>query len=86
MSKPLGWSKPENLRFRDRRLAKIIEVFVPTTDEILSTETFPICVWIKGEGDRLDLHSYTLNGHFFHPDINHSFDIIEIEEEHGQIT
>lgn len=80
MSKSLNWSKPENLRLRDKETMQIIEIIVPTNDEILSTALYPVSVWLKDGSGYLDLNQYTLSGHFFSIGIEHCLDIIESEQ------
>jgi len=86
MSKPLNWSKPENLRFRDNSTGQIVEIYVPKNPKILALP-YPVMVWFYNEYENLNYYIYTLDGHFFCCDGFDCRDIIEINEtDDGQTT
>lgn len=87
--KPLDWSKPENLRFRNAT-GKIIEALVPQNKRILDEEPYPVSVFFEGANYRIEYACYDLDGTYMRAAKGkHYMDIIEITEttEHdGQIT
>lgn len=88
--KPLDWSKPENLRFRNAT-GKIIEALVPTNKRILDEEPYPVTVYFENIHNMVE-HPvfYDLDGTYMRPQKGiHPCDIIEINEtteNDGQIT
>lgn len=75
----IDWSDISKLRFRDYG-GKILEVFAPKNERVLSERYYPVKVFVEESDGRVNECSYTIDG-IYSRDITSSKDILQICEE-----